>query len=305
EALRLIREEEPPLPSARLSTTVTLSTIAAARRVESTRLGPMVRGELDWIVMRALEKDRTRRYESASSLARDVERHLMDEPVEACPPSTWYRLRKLARKNRGPAVAAGLVVVALIGGVIGTTLAMIEARRQEWRGLSEADDSKKARVEVEEQRKTAVDQKERAGLHLYVARIQAAQQAWRDGNVGRGNVGRVRELLEETRPGPGDVDLRGFEWHYLRRLADDEPTTLHPCTTVRKVAFSPDGRFLFASGVGGHRNETGEWMSMGYLTLWDATTRRVVRSFPMHARAAGAVAFGARGKLLAWAHEAE
>jgi WD40 repeat protein/serine/threonine protein kinase len=294
EALRLIREEEPPLPSARLSTTIALPTVAAARRVESARLGQMVRGELDWIVMRALEKDRTRRYESASGLARDVERHLNDEPVEACPPSTWYRLRKLARKNRGPVVAACLVVVALLGGVIGTTLAMIEARRQERLAVAEAEAKERARAAEEDQRRTAVNQKEQAWLHLYVARIQAGQQAWRDGNLGR-----LHELLEETRPGPGQLDLRGFEWHYLRRLADDEPQTLRHSTQVRKVVFSPDGRFLAAAGVGSRMDVKSRKPLTGDVTVWDAAVGGVVRSFPGEAGYGSALAVGAKGKLLA------
>ena len=75
-----------------------------------------MRGELDWIVMKALEKDRTRRYETASAFAADVERYLKDEPVEACPPSARYRLSKFVRRNRGPVLAAGLVLLALVAG---------------------------------------------------------------------------------------------------------------------------------------------------------------------------------------------
>jgi eukaryotic-like serine/threonine-protein kinase len=294
EALRLIREEEPPLPSARLGTTVALPTIAAARRVESARLGQMVRGELDWIVMRALEKDRTRRYESASGLARDVERHLNDEPVEACPPSTWYRLRKLARKNRGPVAAAGVVLLALLVGVIGTTVGLIEARDQERRAVAEAEASKKARTNEEEQRRTAENQKEQAWLHLYVARIQAAQQAWRDGNIGR-----VRELLEETRPGPAQHDLRAFEWFYLRRLADDQPQTLRHPTQVRKVVFSADGRFVAAAGEAGRIDTKTRKNLTGDVTVWEVATGRVVRSFPSEPGEGSAVALGPTGKLLA------
>src|SRR4051812_8276616 len=97
EIRRIIREEEPPRPSTRISTLgLTLTDISAKRKTDPSRLSSVVRGEIDWIVMKCLEKDRTRRYESASSLARDIQRHLVDEPVEACPPSAGYRLRKLA-----------------------------------------------------------------------------------------------------------------------------------------------------------------------------------------------------------------
>ena len=101
ERLRIIREEEPPKPSTRLSGSgPALATLAAQRRAEPARLPGLVRGELDWIVMKALEKDRARRYETANGLARDLQRYLADEPVEACPPSAGYRLRKLARRYR-------------------------------------------------------------------------------------------------------------------------------------------------------------------------------------------------------------
>jgi serine/threonine protein kinase/tetratricopeptide (TPR) repeat protein len=117
EILRVIREEEPPRPSARLSTTEELPSIAAVRGVEPARLSRLVRGELDWIVMKALEKDRNRRYETANALASDVQRYLTDVPVQACPPSTWYRLRKFARRNKTALAVAGLIVLfmALLG----------------------------------------------------------------------------------------------------------------------------------------------------------------------------------------------
>src|SRR5262249_36847274 len=99
EVLRVIKEEEPPRPSTRLSTTEELPSIAANRGLEPARLSGVVRGELDWIVMKALEKDRNRRYETANSFAQDIQRYLADEPVLACPPSAGYRLRKFARRN--------------------------------------------------------------------------------------------------------------------------------------------------------------------------------------------------------------
>jgi hypothetical protein len=114
EMLRLIKEEEPPRPSARLSGSGSLPSLAAQRQVEPVKLTRLVRGELDWIVMKCLEKDRSRRYETAAGLARDVERYLADEVVEARPPSASYRLRKLVRRNRGRVVAAGLLAAMLL-----------------------------------------------------------------------------------------------------------------------------------------------------------------------------------------------
>src|SRR5436309_2320756 len=110
EMLRVIREQEPPRPSTRLSTAEGLPAIAAQRGLEPKKLSGLVRGELDWIVMKCLEKDRNRRYETPSGLARDVERYLHDEPVQAHPPSPAYRFRKFVRRNKRI-----LATVALLG----------------------------------------------------------------------------------------------------------------------------------------------------------------------------------------------
>jgi tetratricopeptide (TPR) repeat protein/tRNA A-37 threonylcarbamoyl transferase component Bud32 len=134
EMLRLIREEEPPRPSTRLTESKeTLAAVAAHRRTEPGRLAKELRGELDWIVMRCLEKDRTRRYETANALARDVERHLADEPVEACPPSAAYRLRKFARRNKTALAIAGLILfcITLVGGIGGWAVRDRDARQRE------------------------------------------------------------------------------------------------------------------------------------------------------------------------------
>jgi hypothetical protein len=128
EVLRVIREEESLRPSKRLSTTKELPSIAACRSIEPGRLSGLLRGELDWIVMKALAKDRNRRYQTASELARDVERYLHDEPVLACPPSARYRLGKFVRRNRVAVVAASLVLLALVGGVIGTSFGLLRAQ---------------------------------------------------------------------------------------------------------------------------------------------------------------------------------
>src|SRR5690242_9434854 len=125
EILRMIKEEEPPKPSTRLSDSgEALASISAQRHMEPAKLAKLVRGELDWIVLKTLEKDRNRRYETASALAADVQRYLRDEQVLACPPSAWYRLRKFARRNRGP-VAAGLALAALLVlRIVGTSIGL-------------------------------------------------------------------------------------------------------------------------------------------------------------------------------------
>jgi serine/threonine protein kinase/tetratricopeptide (TPR) repeat protein len=122
EIVRMIKEEEPPKPSTRLSESgEALASISAQRHTEPAKLTKLVRGELDWIVMKCLEKDRNRRYETTNGLAMDVQRYLNDEPVAACPPSATYRLRKFVRRNKAGLAVAGLVFffVVLLGAGIG------------------------------------------------------------------------------------------------------------------------------------------------------------------------------------------
>ncbi len=130
ELLRLIRDEEPPPPSRRLGAAEELPAVAASRGLEPKKLRGVVRGELDWIVMKCLEKDRSRRYDTADGLARDVERYLRDEPVDACPPSAGYRLRKFARRHWRGLAAALAFVLLLVSAVVTLTVALVAVNRE-------------------------------------------------------------------------------------------------------------------------------------------------------------------------------
>ncbi len=130
ELLKLIREQEPPTPSSRLSSVDSAPSVAANRQIEPTKLSRFMRGELDWITLKALSKERDRRYETANGFAKDIERFLNHEPVQAGPPSTTYKLKKFVRRNRGTVVATSAIGIALLAGVIGTTWGLIEARKQ-------------------------------------------------------------------------------------------------------------------------------------------------------------------------------
>src|SRR3954467_823475 len=145
EMLRVIREEESPRPSLRLLTTEELPSIAACRNIEPRKLSGLVRGELDWIVMKALEKDRNRRYETANGLAADLRRYVDDEPVQACPPSAWYRFGKLARRNKAALTMVGILLVAVTvaAGSIGWSMRDRAARlvRMEQQAVLALDDS--------------------------------------------------------------------------------------------------------------------------------------------------------------------
>jgi serine/threonine protein kinase len=139
EMLRIIREQEPQRPSTRLSSSEQLPAIAAKRKLEPARLTRLVRGELDWIAMKCLEKERSRQYETANGLAADLLRYLADEPVAAGPPSATYRLRKLVRRNRGTVLAVALVLLALVAGTAVSTWQAVRATEAETQALEERD----------------------------------------------------------------------------------------------------------------------------------------------------------------------
>jgi serine/threonine protein kinase/tetratricopeptide (TPR) repeat protein len=195
EMRRIIREEEPPRPSTRISTLgKAATTVSAQRKSDPRRLSQLFRGELDWIVMKCLEKDRNRRYETASALAADVQRYLNDEPVLACPPSAWYRFRKFARRNKRPLLAAGLVLVALVGGIIGTTWGMLRAKA--------AQQAETQRAEGERQAKQQALQREAetlAVLDFVENKIIAAARP-RDQAGGQGYDVKLAEAIKAALP---------------------------------------------------------------------------------------------------------
>ena len=132
EMRRQIREQEPSRPSTRLSTMMAadLTTVAGHRQAQAPKLINLVRGDLDWIVMKALEKDRTRRYETANGFAADIQRHLDNEPVMASPPGAGYRIQKFIRRHRVGVMAGSFVLLALVTGIIGTTWGLLDALHQ-------------------------------------------------------------------------------------------------------------------------------------------------------------------------------
>jgi eukaryotic-like serine/threonine-protein kinase len=186
EVLRLIQEEEPPTPSLRLSTTEEAPTIATARGLEPKKLSGLVRGELDWIVMKALEKDRNRRYETANTLAQDVQRYLADEPVLACPPSAGYRFGKFARRNKGLLMATGLILLTLVTGIIGTTWALIEARIQRGQALQGEAQARQSEADA------------KAVLEFFEKRVLSAA---RPKGRGLGPEATIRDAVDMAEPG--------------------------------------------------------------------------------------------------------
>jgi tetratricopeptide (TPR) repeat protein len=148
EILRVVREEEPPRPSHKLSTADALPSLSASRGTEPKKLTGLLRNELDWIVMKALEKDRTRRYETANGFAADVLRYLSGEPVQAHPPSAGYRVRKFVRRHKGQVIAGAAVAAALLVGIVGFAWQARVAQRERDTAViareAEAEERKKA-----------------------------------------------------------------------------------------------------------------------------------------------------------------
>jgi eukaryotic-like serine/threonine-protein kinase len=201
EMLRIIREEEPPKPSTRLSTTDELPNIAANRGSEPLKLNRLVRGELDWVVMKALEKDRNRRYETANGLAQDIGHYLADEAVQACPPSAAYRFHKFARRNRAALATALLVSGALALGTVVSTWQAIRATRS-------AQLAETARLAEAEQRTEAERQRQQAEANEKKAQSEAAKSQ------------QVAQFLSEMFRGPSPWGQRGYDTKLLLEIMD-------------------------------------------------------------------------------------
>jgi WD40 repeat protein/tetratricopeptide (TPR) repeat protein len=246
EIRRTIREEDPPRPSTRISTVAgeSASTISANRKTDLAKLNQSLRGELDWIVMRAMEKDRTRRYESVNEMAKDVQRYLDDEAVEACPPSTVYRLRKLARRYKGQLATVATVAAVLLGATAVSTCLAAWALKAE--GVASANlvqakqdraDALDARAIAKEQEQLAKQQRDAAEYDLYVSNLHLARHDW---SAGQGP--RLSTLLDALIPEPERPDFRGWEWYYLFSQVHSErfafPGQHGP------IAWSPDGKSL-------------------------------------------------------------
>jgi eukaryotic-like serine/threonine-protein kinase len=209
EILRIIKEEEPPKPSTRLSDSgEALASISAQRKTEPAKLSKLMRGELDWIVMKTLEKDRNRRYETANGFAADVQRYLNDEPVQACPPSAMYRVRKFVRRNKRVLATVGLLALALIVGTVVSAWQAIRATtaehlalRAEHLALDEAAATARERDEKEAALRSAKDElaTREAVLKFVENKIFAAARP-KDQEGGLGHEVQLRQAIEAALP---------------------------------------------------------------------------------------------------------
>jgi WD40 repeat protein/serine/threonine protein kinase len=325
ELVRLIKEEEAPRPSARLSSSHNLPKIAADRNTEPARLSKLVKGEIDWIVMKCLEKDRSRRYDTASALARDVERYLADEPVEACPPSAGYRLRKFARKHRAGLTTATGFAMLLVAGLVASILLTVWATSAEYEANQQRIASDEAKQDALHAKRDADRQRDEARLDGYASGMRLAQYAW-DGN----NIVLARDLLDHLPTEAGGKPLRGFEWNYLSRLCHAEVLTLQgPGFGERCVAFNPDGSRLAMGcfktvqirdsvngkellSLGGHTHYVRQvifspdgrrLLSSSYngtVKIWDSVTGQELATLKGGTAGVQAVSFSPDGTRVAW-----
>ena len=283
---KTIREKDPVRPSTKLATLKKeeLTTTAQRRSVEGAKLVHQLRGDLDWIVMKCLEKDRTRRYETANGLASDISRHLNNETVVARPPSSAYRFQKLVRRNKLAFIAAAAVFTALCLGIIATTLQSVQATRAKHLALAAQDQAVAAQTSETKLRRQAQAEELIARQRAYASDMNLAQQA-----LAEDNLGRALDLLNRQHPQPGQKDLRGWEWRYLwAQTRSDALFTLCQKTEIESLAVSADGRWLAIGLV--HR---------GGLFIYDLQTRQQVSNIAPDEGEVRA-AFSPAGSLLAF-----
>ena len=303
EMRRIIREEEPLPPSTRLSTMGMAggAGLSRSRQAALPALVQVVRGDLDWIVLKCLEKDRTRRYPTASALAADIERYLNSEPVLARPPSTIYRIQKFVHRNRVVVTASAAVAGILIFSLILSSWLAIRARRAEHIQASMRQTAQLALQNEAAQRKVAEQERLVALQRAYTSDMNLVQQA-----LAANNYGRVTDLLNRHRPAEkptlvapdstrarlpfgASPDFRQWEWRYFWNQSQSEASfaLAQQADPIQAVSVSPNGRLL----VTGDR--------AGAIKLWDLTARREVAVIHQQRFGMSAFAFSRDGARLA------
>ncbi|MEZ6121095.1 MAG: protein kinase [Pirellulaceae bacterium] len=297
ELCRRIREDDAAKPSNRLSSLshAEISTLAKNRRADPAKLSVEIKGDLDWIVMKAVEKDRTLRYPTAEALAADVERHLSNEPVEAGPPSIVYRVRKSVARNRVAVTTFAIVSLALLAGTVASSIGLVQARRSHRRMQESQAKLVKQFAATDAARKSAE-------VNLYAAEMNRAATAYQQGSISL-----AMSLLERHQATRGDR----FEWRLIHQMCqhDDSAHTFREhAGAVHTLAVSPQG--LLASGsadrtfrlfdINKKREVASQTMpdevrdvafspdgnvlaivtKNNDITLWDVASRSILRSLP-------------------------
>ena len=289
KVLETIRQKDPPLPSDRLSESGSqMVDIGQRRQIDPESLQKVLRRDLDWVVMKALDKDRGRRYETASAFADDINRYLSDEPVSARQPSTAYLLRKFLKKNR---VAVGIafgMLTLLVVGLIGTLAGLREAGLQTQIARQASTQSAAATQDAERSRDKAKQERDRAELaeeetlnRLYISNMNSVQLAFENSQVDR-----AHQLLFQYRPKEGEKDRRKFEWRYWRQALKQELRSSQATGgTALSMDVSPDGKQLASGHYDG-------------IDMWDIDSLTLTRKLVGHTKRVTQVEFNPAGSKL-------
>jgi len=306
EIQRTIREQEPASPSIRLTSLgEKAKLIAASRGTQVVPLARRLHRELEWIPLKAMRKDRCRRYRSAFEMADDIHNYLTGRPLIAGPETAIYRVQKFVRKHAGSVATVALVAVAIVLGLVVSTAMYIraermrvqadQARQKEFIARTEAEQATRkeaaARIEADqartqaeqaknaeqEQRKLAENRAEALRRSLYVNSIQLADAKYREGNAKQ-----VRTLLDSC-----PDDLRGWEWNRLAYIQDQSIMTLRAHDGFRRaMALSPDGRHIISGG------------GDGTIKVWDSATGEEIQTLRGHEGAVQSLAVSPDGKRI-------
>jgi len=292
EIQQTIREQEPASPSIRLTNLgEKAKTIAASRGTQVVPLARRLHRELEWIPLKAMRKDRCRRYRSASEMADDVHNYLTGRPLIAGPETAIYRVQKFVRKHAGSVATVALVAVAIVLGLVVSTAMYWRSERALQREAAARTEAEQARVHAEDARaketaaRTQAEQAEKATEQkaeelrrsLYVNSIQLADAKHREGNAGQ-----VRTLLDSC-----PKDLRGWEWNRLNYIQD------HSIRTIRvnhggliEACFSPDGRRIITAG------------NDNTIKVWDSATGEELKTLRGHRDGIDALTISSDGKRI-------
>jgi len=275
EIQQTIREMEPASPSIRLTSLgEQAKTIAASRGTQVVPLARRLHRELEWIPLKAMRKDRCRRYKSASDMADDIRNYLDGNPLIAGPETAVYRVQKFVHKHAGSVATVALVAVAIVLGLVISTAMYFRAESMRIQAEQAKEKETIARTRAEQAEESSKQRAEELRRTLYVNSIQLADASYQEGNISR-----VRQLLEWC-----PKDLRGWEWNRLNHISDQATMTLHGHDSVYAAVVAHDGKRVIAGG------------DEGTISVWDLATGQQLKVLRGHEDAVCSIALSPDGQ---------